>query len=101
MKSFITKFLVCCSLLVCLAAVSTRNATATNDARPPTPSVIRIAPLAPIFDDRTRLEELIGRRARVAEAVGSKGILILFSTEPRVYTNDVNYEYRQENISIT
>ena len=97
MKSFITRLLVCCSLLICLAAVSTRNATANTDARPPTPSVIRIAPPAPIFDNRTRLEELIGRRARVAEAVGSKGILILFSTEPRVYTNDVNYEYRQEN----
>jgi Xaa-Pro aminopeptidase len=97
MKSFITKSLACCSLLICLAAVSTRSATANNDAQPPTPSVIRIAPLAPIFDDRTRLAEVIGRRARVAEAVGSKGILILFSTEPRVYTNDVNYEYRQEN----
>jgi Xaa-Pro aminopeptidase len=97
MNSFITRLLVCCSLLICLATVSTRNATATNDSQPPTPSVIRIAPPAPIFDDQTRLAELIGRRARVAEAVGSKGILILFSTEPRVYTNDVNYEYRQEN----
>jgi Xaa-Pro aminopeptidase len=70
---------------------------ANNDAQPTTPSIIRIAPVAPVFDDQTRLSEFAGRRARVAEAVGSKGILILFSTEPRVYTNDVNYEYRQEN----
>jgi Xaa-Pro aminopeptidase len=60
-------------------------------------SVIRKAPPAPTFDEKTRLAELAGRRARVAGMVGSKGILILFSTEPRVYANDVNYEYRQEN----
>jgi Xaa-Pro aminopeptidase len=33
----------------------------------------------------------------VAQAVGPKGILILFSGEARVYANDVNYHYRQEN----
>jgi Xaa-Pro aminopeptidase len=33
----------------------------------------------------------------VAESVGPKGLLILFSTEPRNYTNDVDYPYRQEN----
>ena len=33
----------------------------------------------------------------MAAALGPKAILILFSTEPRVYTNDVDYEYRQEN----
>lgn len=60
-------------------------------------SVIRIAPAAPVFDEKTRLTELAGRRARVSQSVGAKGILILFSTEPRVYTNDVDYEYRQEN----
>ena len=60
-------------------------------------SVIRMAPPAPVFDQKTRLTELANRRARVAQSVGAKGILILFSTEPRVYANDVNYEYRQEN----
>lgn len=61
------------------------------------PSTVRMTPPAPLFDDATRLAELAGRRARVADAIGEKGILILFSTEPRVYTNDVDYEYRQEN----
>jgi Xaa-Pro aminopeptidase len=61
------------------------------------PSTVRMTPPAPAFDDATRLAELAGRRARVADAIGEKGILILFSTEPRVYTNDVDYEYRQEN----
>jgi Xaa-Pro aminopeptidase len=60
-------------------------------------SVIRMAPTPPVFDEKTRLAELAGRRARVAQAIGSKAILLLFSTEPRVYTNDVDYEYRQEN----
>src|SRR6185312_14605378 len=60
-------------------------------------SVIRVAPPAPTFDEKVRLAELASRRARVTQAVGTKGILILFSAEPRVYTNDVDYEYRQEN----
>jgi len=67
------------------------------DTRPALAGVIRMAPPAPVFDESTRLAELASRRARVAQSIGEKGILILFSTEPRVYTNDVDYEYRQEN----
>jgi len=63
----------------------------------PRSSVIRRAPAAPVFDEKTRFAELAGRRARVAQAVGVKGILIMLSAEPRVYANDVDYEYRQEN----
>ena len=59
--------------------------------------VIRITPPAPVFDDDKRLEELAARRKRVAEAIGPKGLLIMFSAEPRVYTNDVDYQFRQEN----
>jgi len=58
---------------------------------------IRITPPAPIFDDKERVAELMQRRQRVAEKIGSHSILILFSTDPRVYTNDVTYPYRQEN----
>ena len=60
-------------------------------------SAIKPAPPAPIFDEAARHSELAGRRARVAQVVGPKGILILLSGEPRVYSNDVNYHYRQEN----
>lgn len=59
--------------------------------------VIKIAPPAPVFDEKDRLSELAQRRASVAQRIGPKAILILFSAEPRVYTNDVDYEYRQEN----
>lgn len=60
-------------------------------------AVIRVAPPAPVVSDEARLSELAARRARVAEKIGPTGVLILFSAEPRVYTNDVDYEYRQEN----
>src|SRR5260370_2663851 len=59
--------------------------------------VMRITPPAPVFDDAKRLEELAARRKRVAEAIGPKGLLIMLSAEPRVYTNDVDYQFRQEN----
>jgi Xaa-Pro aminopeptidase len=61
------------------------------------PSVLRVAPPAPVFDEKERLAELAQRRSRVAQKIGSKALLVLFSTEPRVYTNDVDYHYRQEN----
>jgi Xaa-Pro aminopeptidase len=67
------------------------------ESKKPVASVIRITPAAPIFDQRQRLGELAQRRARVAQSIGPKALLILFSTEPRVYTNDVDYVYRQEN----
>ena len=68
---------------------------ATNEM--PIPSNIRITPPAPAFDDKERVAELMQRRERVAQSIGPQSFLILFSTEPRVYTNDVDYPYRQEN----
>src|SRR6267378_4460551 len=59
--------------------------------------VIRITPPAPQINDKDRVAELAARRARVAQSIGPKAILILFSGEPRVYTNDVDYQFRQEN----
>jgi Xaa-Pro aminopeptidase len=59
--------------------------------------VIRVTPPAPVFDEAARLAELASRRSRVAERIGPNSLLVLFSTEPRVYANDVDYEYRQEN----
>ena len=61
------------------------------------PAVIRIAPAAPVFDEKERLGELAQRRARVAQNSGPKSLLILFSGESRVYANDVDYPFRQEN----
>jgi Xaa-Pro aminopeptidase len=61
------------------------------------PAIIRIAPAAPVFDAKERLAELAQRRARVAQNIGPKSLLILFSGESRVYANDVDYPFRQEN----
>lgn len=82
------------SLLLNAGPVS--NAATPSSTRESS-SLIRITPPAPVFDQKERLAELASRRARVASAIGPKAVLILFSTEPRVYTNDVDYEYRQEN----
>src|SRR5258708_7590104 len=60
-------------------------------------TVIRETPPAPRIDQNDRLAELASRRARVAQSIGAKAVLILFSGEPRVYTNDVDYQFRQEN----
>src|SRR2546429_9812585 len=59
--------------------------------------VIRITPPAPAFDEAKRLDELAARRKHVADAIGAKAMLVLFSAEPRVYTNDVDFPFRQEN----
>ncbi len=61
------------------------------------PPAIRMTPPAPVFKDEARRAELAERRARVATQVGTKAMLVLFGAEPRLYTNDVDYEYRQEN----
>ncbi|PYT01047.1 MAG: hypothetical protein DMF63_05125 [Acidobacteria bacterium] len=58
---------------------------------------IRITPPAPKFADAERQAELARRRAAVAAKMTDKSMLIMFSTEPKLYANDVDYVYRQEN----
>ncbi len=91
------KSLFVCAFVALLLNTTTPPVAGEHFSESPKSSVIRMAPPAPVFDEKTRLTELASRRARVAESVGAKGILILLSTEPRVYANDVDYEYRQEN----
>lgn len=94
MRSLTSKSLASCLLVLSVAVLP---AVAAGAPETPKPSVIRLTPVAPVFAESARLAELSRRRAKVAEAIGEKGMLIMFSTEPRVYTNDVAYEYRQEN----
>jgi len=58
---------------------------------------IRITPPAPKYSDAERQAELARRRAAVAAKMTDKSMLVMFSTEPKLYTNDVDYVYRQEN----
>ena len=61
------------------------------------PKAIRAAPLAPKFTDAERQQELVKRRARVFEQMVDDSMMILMSAEPKIYTGDVDFYYRQEN----
>jgi Xaa-Pro aminopeptidase len=64
---------------------------------PPKGPVVRVAPPSPKFSDAERQSELAARRARVVEKMDDNSLLVLFSAEPRIYSNDVDFMYRQEN----
>jgi len=93
----ISRNVVCVALLAMLfsTSLSMVGARAGDNDRPS--GIVRPTPPAPVFDEKERQAELAQRRERVAQTIGSKAVLILFSAEPRVYANDVDYEYRQEN----
>ena len=61
------------------------------------PTAPFVTPPAPVFTDTERQTELARRRAAVASAMADKSVMILFSAEPKLYTNDVDYVFRQEN----
>ena len=80
------------SLFVLMALVVPVAASPTSG-----PDSIFITPPAPTFTDAERQAELARRRAAVAAKMEDNSVLILFSAEPKLYTNDVDYVYRQEN----
>lgn len=59
--------------------------------------IIKTAPPAPTFTDAERHTELAKRRAAVAAKMTDNSVMVMFSAEPRIYTNDVDYVLRQEN----
>lgn len=67
------------------------------DSRPEPSRSIRRAPGAPVISKAERHAELRGRRERVAAAMSDNSMLILLSADPKLYTNDVDYVFRQEN----
>lgn len=56
-----------------------------------------ITPQAPHFSDVERHAELQRRRTAVEAKMADNSLMILLSAEPKIYTNDVDYPYRQEN----
>jgi Xaa-Pro aminopeptidase len=98
MKNRIARFvflgLLVCSFVVLLLPFDS-SAGAVTERKLST--VVRVTPAPPVFDEKERVAELADRRSRVAKTIGPKSFLVMFSTEPRVYTNDVDYPYRQEN----
>jgi Xaa-Pro aminopeptidase len=57
----------------------------------------QIAPPPPKIAESDRTAELRARRQAVVNRMGNDSMMVLFSAEPRVYANDVDYHYRQEN----
>lgn len=55
------------------------------------------APVAPVFTDAERQTELAKRRAAVLAEMKDNSAMVLWSAEPKIYANDVDYYYRQEN----
>ncbi|MDQ1558085.1 MAG: Xaa-Pro aminopeptidase, partial [Pyrinomonadaceae bacterium] len=88
------------ALLLVLSVVAgggVRRVSSQNSVAGASAAAIRVTPPAPVFDAQARVAELAARRARVANETGKQSLVVLFSGEPRVYTNDVDYEFRQEN----
>ena len=61
------------------------------------PTAIRLTPPAPKISDAERQQELAARRARVFAEMKDNSVMILLSAAPKVYSNDVDFYYRQEN----
>jgi Xaa-Pro aminopeptidase len=89
------RFDVLCLVGLATLAFSLTFTRAQADVSPA--GTIHITPPAPVFDDARRQQELAARRKQVADAIGPKAMLVMFSAEPRVYSNDVDFPYRQEN----
>lgn len=61
------------------------------------PTSIIVTPRAPKFSDAERHAELARRRTAVAAKMEDNSVIVLFSAEHKLYTNDVDYVFRQEN----
>ena len=57
----------------------------------------QLAPPTPTISEAERVAELRLRRQEAMKRMSPSGIMVLLSAEPRIYTNDVDYHYRQEN----
>ena len=82
------------SLVFVVGSLSRVEVSAQNGLDP---QLWKLAPPPPQIPEAERLSELASRRREAARRLGERGIMVLFSTAPRVYTNDVDYHYRQEN----
>jgi Xaa-Pro aminopeptidase len=92
-----SSFVTCLLLLAVVSATSTVGSAGQSQGQEKSARTLHVTPAEPVWDDAARLAELAARRAKVAEYIGAKSLLVLFSGEPRVYAGDVDYEFRQEN----
>jgi Xaa-Pro aminopeptidase len=90
------KFLFSAAALFVLTA-SLVTVSASDAAKEALLQMWQIAPVAPKIAEIDRVTELRKRRIETMKRMSDNGVMVLFSTEPRIYTNDVDYHYRQEN----
>lgn len=89
------KVLLIVSFVFCLSFIIQVPAEAIDVKNPK--KVIKVAPPSPKFSDTERQTELAMRRKKVADAMDNNSVLIMFSADSKIYTNDVDYHYRQDN----
>lgn len=94
MTSRLVRAMLLLSLLFLAGSLGRVGVSAQNGFDP---KLWKIAPPAPQIPEAERLSELAARRRAAAGKIGERGVLVLYSAELRVYTNDVDYHYRQEN----
>ncbi|HEY7854959.1 MAG TPA: Xaa-Pro aminopeptidase [Terriglobales bacterium] len=61
------------------------------------PAIFMRTPPEPVRSVAAQAAEYAARRAAVLEAMGPNDVLVLYAAEPRVFSGDVDYDYRQEN----
>ncbi len=89
MKQFV--IFLCMIFVLAMICDSNTQAAETETLK------IFVTPNAPKFTDSERQTELAKRRQQVAAKLGENGTLILLSAKPRIYANDVDFYFRQEN----
>ncbi len=83
--------------VVFLSAALLVTVTANDAAKEALAQMWHVAPPAPKVAEIDRVTELRKRRTEVMKRMSANSVMVLLSTEPRIYTYDVDYHYRQEN----
>ena len=78
------------SKLLCSLALAAAAIAADSD-------IWKIAPPPPASWQRDRVADLSARRQALMDQIGDRAVLVLYAAEPRNYSGDVDWPFRQEN----
>lgn len=93
---FMIFFALTAPVIALLLLAGPTPVTQGESPAPPLP-IWQVAPQSPEVPEAERLAELRRRREATLSKMSPESVMVLFSAEPRIYTNDVDYHYRQEN----
>ncbi len=93
---FMIFFALTAPVIALLLLAGPTPVTQGESPAPPLP-IWQVAPQSPEVPEAERLAELRRRREATLRKMSPESVMVLFSAEPRIYTNDVDYHYRQEN----